>query len=70
MKQIILLILAMSILSCESMNRKLKKPFVIVYKGQLNSEDSTLKNYMYQDENGYRENFYEKDIYNIGDTIY
>ncbi len=71
MKQItILLILSMFILSCEKITGKLEKPFTIVYKGYANSADDSLKNYIYQDKNGKLENFYDKDIYNLGDTIY
>ena len=62
-----LLMIAAIIMAMCSCEPKLDKPFVIVHKGE---PDDKLSFYQYQDNNGYREFFYDScNKYNIGDTI-
>lgn len=70
MKNIIaLLIISIVLISC--LLNKLEKPFIIVRKGSSSEDTNTnLTFYVYQDKNGYVENFYDKDKYNVGDTIH
>ena len=63
----VLLIISMVLMACSL--TKLEKPFIIIRK-HPSSEDTNSIFYVYQDKNGYVENFYDKDKYNVGDTIH
>lgn len=64
MKRIII-IAALALASCEP---KVEKPLIIIDKGYSELERQYW--YMYQDKDGYTNEFYEStDYYKIGDTI-
>ena len=69
MKNIIaLLIISIVLISC-SLN-KLEKPFIIIRKGSGSEDTNTnLTFYVYQDKNGYVENFYDKDRISYNKTL-
>ncbi len=60
-----LFILLVILYSCTP---KAKKPFVVVGK-QPSVEHKGFFLYDYQDSLGYRLSFYDRDIYQIGDTL-
>lgn len=62
-----ILLLSSLAMGCDVPERKpLKKPFVIIGKGNYIGEN----NYLYQDGNGQREVFQDNSLkYSIGDTI-
>jgi hypothetical protein len=62
MKKTILIIASLAMFGCN----KMEKPFVIIYKSK---ESQNIWRYVYQDNRGVQQPFYDINKYDIGDTI-